>query len=181
MKVNFRRRWRPDRTHTCVYPCGGFFSLLAYYIVSYYTISLTNRVLIFIIWAFCLPMVNTGYWTQVVRFAIPFPHIQKSFEFNSIACSIYSLVKLHCFQFSFLENCMCNKQKKSIKDQRNFSFDAFFKVFANSIGVHSKIWCSRFSNKKNDMFLFIPPVGDLPENEECLHLTTTMECNSFLI
>ena len=30
-------------------------------------------------------------------------------------------------------------------------------------------------------FTNIPPVGDLPEIEECLYLTTTMECNSFQI
>ena len=34
---------------------------------------------------------------------------------------------------------------------------------------------------QNDINFFIPPVGDLPEIEECLYLTTTMECNSFHI
>ena len=46
---------------------------------------------------------------------------------------LYSLVKLHYFQFAFLENCVYKKQKKSIKDQRNFCSDAFFKVFANFV------------------------------------------------
>ena len=31
-----------------------------------------------------------------------------------------SLVKLHYFQFAFLENCVYKKQKKSIKNQRIF-------------------------------------------------------------
>ena len=92
----------------------------------------------------------------------------------------YSLVKLHYFQFAFLENCVYKKQKKSIKDQRNFCSNTFFQVFANFVSAHSKIWCSRFSYEKNDITFFIPQVGDLPEIEECLFLTTTMECNSFL-
>ena len=33
--------------------------------------------------------------------------------------------------------------------------------------------------EQNDINFFIPLVGDLPEIEECLYLTTTMECNSF--
>ena len=32
-----------------------------------------------------------------------------------------------------------------------------------------------------DIIFSIPPVGDLPEIEECLYLATTMECNSFQI
>ena len=35
------------------------------------------------------------------------------------------------------------------------------------------------SNEQNDIIFFIPPVGNLPEIEECLYLTATMECNSF--
>ena len=50
------------------------------------------------------------------------------------------LVKLHYFQFAFLENCVIyKKQKKSIKDQRNFCSNAFFKVFANFVSAHSKM------------------------------------------
>ena len=41
-------------------------------------------------------------------------------------------------QFS-RENCVYDKQKKSIEDQRKFPPSTFFKVFANSIGVHSDI------------------------------------------
>ena len=29
-------------------------------------------------------------------------------------------------------------------------------------------------DRNNDIIFLIPPVGDLPENEECLYLTTTM-------
>ena len=56
-----------------------------------------------------------------------------------------SLVKLFYFQLGFLENCVYKKEKKSIKDQRNFCSNIFFKVFSNSVSVHSKIWFSRFS------------------------------------
>ena len=95
-----------------------------------------------------------------------------------------SLVKLHYFQFAFLESCVkkhIKKQKKSIKDQRNFCSNTFFKVFANFVSAYSKIWCSRFFYEQNDINFFIPPVGDLPEIKECLYLTTLMECNSFQI
>ena len=93
-----------------------------------------------------------------------------------------SLVKLHYFQLTFLENCVYKKQKKSIKDQKNFYSNTFFKVFTNFVSAHSKI-CLRFFYELNDINFFIPLVGDLPEieNEECLYLTTTMECNSFHI
>ena len=37
------------------------------------------------------------------------------------------LVKLHYFQFVFIENCIYVKQKKSIKDQRNFCSNTFLK------------------------------------------------------
>ena len=47
--------------------------------------------------------------------------------------------KLHYFQFAFLENCVYKKQKKSIKDQRNFCSNTFFNVFANFVSAHSKI------------------------------------------
>ena len=50
-----------------------------------------------------------------------------------------SLVKLHYFQLAFLENCEYKKQKKSIKDQKNFCLNMFYKVFANSGSAHSKI------------------------------------------
>ena len=56
-----------------------------------------------------------------------------------------SLVKLLHFQPCFLENCVYKKEKKSIKDQRNFCSNIFFKVFANPVSVHFKIWFSRFS------------------------------------
>ena len=50
-----------------------------------------------------------------------------------------SLVKLHYFQLAFLENCVYKKQKKSIKDHRNFCSDTFFKVFANSVSANFKM------------------------------------------
>ena len=81
-----------------------------------------------------------------------------------------SLVKLPIFQLSFKNNCVCNKQKKSIKGQRKFSPKAFFKVFANHISTHSKMWCWCFSYEQNYIFFFISPVDDLLEIEECLHL-----------
>ena len=54
-------------------------------------------------------------------------------------------------------------------------------MFANSVSAHSKLSRSRFSYEQNDIIFFIPPVGDLLETEECLYLTTTMECNLFQI
>ena len=39
----------------------------------------------------------------------------------------------------------------------------------------------RFFYEQNDINFFIPPVGDLPEIEEYLYLTTTMKCNSFQV
>ena len=82
---------------------------------------------------------------------------------------IGSLVKIHYFHFAILENCLYEKQKKSIKDQRNFWLNTFFKAFVNSVSVHSKVRCLRFSYEQNDIIFFIPPVGDLPEIEECLY------------
>ena len=43
------------------------------------------------------------------------------------------------------------------------------------------ILCLRYhdSYKQNDILFIIPLVGNLSEIEKCLHLTTTMECNSF--
>ena len=115
-------------------------------------------------------------------------HIKNTKDFTATTLSIIndfsfvvSLVKLHYFQFPFLENCVHKKQKKSIKDQRKFCSNTLFKVFANFVSAHSKIWCSRFFYEQNDINFFIPPVGDLPEIEECLYLTTTMKCNSFQI
>ena len=66
-----------------------------------------------------------------------------------------SLVKLHSFQFTFLENCVHKKQKKSIKKQRDFCSNSFFKVFANFVSAHSKIWCLRFFSELNDIIFFI--------------------------
>ena len=59
------------------------------------------------------------------------------FQYPEVATN--SLVKLHYLQLAFLENCVDKKQKKSIKDQRNFCSNTFFKVFANSVSAHSKI------------------------------------------
>ena len=58
-----------------------------------------------------------------------------------IRWNIYSgsLVKLHYFQFAFLENYVYKKQKKSIKDLRSFCSNTFFIVFANFVTAHSKI------------------------------------------
>ena len=36
-----------------------------------------------------------------------------------------------------VENCVCNTQKKPIKDQKKFHPNAFFKVFATSVRFHS--------------------------------------------
>ena len=61
---------------------------------------------------------------------------------RSSMCSLFSktsLVKLHYFQFAFLENCVYKKQKKSIKDQRILCSNTFFNVFANFVSAHSKI------------------------------------------
>ena len=49
------------------------------------------------------------------------------------------------FHLAFLENCTYKKQKKSIKNQRNFYSNTVVKLFANSVSVHSKIWFLRFS------------------------------------
>ena len=67
------------------------------------------------------------------------------------------------------------------KRSKEFLFKHIFKVLANFVIADSKIWCSRFFYEQNDINFFIPPVGDLPEIEECLYLTTTMECNKFQI
>ena len=72
-----------------------------------------------------------------------------------------------------------NKTKEIDKRSKEFLFRHIFKVFANSVSPHSKIWCLRFSNEQNGIIFFIPPVGDLPKIEKCLYLTTAMECNSF--
>ena len=64
-----------------------------------------------------------------------------------------SLVKLHYFQLTFLENSMFKKQKKSIK--------VLFLVQADNL-LHYPGWRSSW-------------------NWIMLYLTTTMECNSFQI
>ena len=87
--------------------------------------------------------------------------------------SLFSLVKLHYFQLAFLENCVHKKQKKSIKYQRNFCSNAIFKVFANCASAHFKIWCLRFSYKRNEIIFIISPVDNLPEIEECLYYKTS--------
>ena len=84
-----------------------------------------------------------------------------------------SLVKFHYFQLAFLENCLYKKQKKSKKDQRNFCSNTFLKVFANSVSAHFKIWCLRFSYKRNEIIFIISPVDNLPEIEECLYYKTS--------
>ena len=81
----------------------------------------------------------------------------------TVNVSPLSIVKFHCFQFGFLENYVCNKQKKSMKDQRSFSFDAILKVFANLDSVHSKIWCSRFSNGTMIYFFSFPLLAIFPK------------------
>ena len=53
-------------------------------------------------------------------------------------------------------------------------------MFANSVSAHPKIWCLRFPYEKSDIIFLIPPVGDLPEIEECLYLTTKMEGVQFI-
>ena len=58
--------------------------------------------------------------------------------------------KTPLFQFAFLEDCVYKKQKKSIKDQRNFCSNTFFKVLANSVSVHSKILAKETKGCKND-------------------------------
>ena len=87
------------------------------------------------------------------------------------------LVKLHYFQFAFLEHWVYKKTKEINKRSREFLFKHFkkhfFKVFANNVSIRSKIWCSRFSYEQNDIIFFIPPVGDLPEIKD-LYLTNTI-------
>ena len=77
-----------------------------------------------------------------------FPFLYKQNDIFFFILSI-SLVKLHYFQFAFLENWAYKKQEKSIKDQRNFFSNTFFKVFANSVSAHSKILCLHFSYKQH--------------------------------
>ena len=43
------------------------------------------------------------------------------------------------FSVCFSRELFYKKQKKSIKDQRNFCSNAFFKVFPNFVSAHSKI------------------------------------------
>ena len=43
------------------------------------------------------------------------------------------------FSARFSKELRILKQKKSIKDQRNFYSNTFFKLFANSVSAHSKI------------------------------------------
>ena len=90
--------------------------------------------------------------------------------------SLGSLVKLYYFKFAFLENCTYKKQKKSIKDQRKFCSNIFFKVLDNFMSL----W-ENFMNfyEQNDINFFIPSVDG--EIEGSLYLTTTMECNIFQI
>ena len=97
--------------------------------------------------------------------------------------SLFSLVKLHYFQLAFLENCVHKKQKESILYQRNFCSKTIFKVFANSVSAHFKIWCLRFSYKQNDIIFFIPwpRLAIFLKLKIFLYLTTAMECSSFQI
>ena len=48
----------------------------------------------------------------------------------------------HYILVAFLEkNCVYEKQKKPIKDQRKF-FETYFTLLAKSVNIHSKIQCS---------------------------------------
>ena len=63
------------------------------------------------------------------------------FDVNTTSLFPYRHIfnKRHRFiDSAFLENCTHKKEKKSIKNQRNCS-NTFFKVFAKSVNVHSKI------------------------------------------
>ena len=65
-------------------------------------------------------------------------------------------------------------QKKSIKELNT-------RIFVQTHFLKCSPMMSVFILKyeKNDIIFFIPLVSDLPEIEECLHLTTAMVCNSF--
>ena len=42
------------------------------------------------------------------------------------------------------------------------------------IVLRKQFLCLRFSYEQSDIIFFISPVGDLPEIEECLYLTTAI-------
>ena len=75
---------------------------------------------------------------------------------------INSLVKLHYFQLSLLKNSVYKKQKKSIKDQRNFCLNTFFKVlFAASKPrgpIHIHLTQSAPLHYPNGKFLLVQEV-----------------------
>ena len=101
--------------------------------------------------------------------------------YYSIAFDLWQFSKTPLFSARFSRELRMNKTKEIDKRSKEFLFRHIFKVFANSVSPHSKIWCLRFSNEQNGIIFFIPPVGDLPKIEKCLYLTTAMECNSFKI
>ena len=51
------------------------------------------------------------------------------------------------------------KTKAINKRSWNFYSNTFFKVFANSVSPHSKIWFSRFSYEHNNVIFFTPPLS----------------------
>ena len=56
------------------------------------------------------------------------------------------------------------------------SYMHFVYEIVNILHFHDE---HNFSYEQNDIFFFIPPVGDFLKIKEFLHLTTTMECKSF--
>ena len=79
------------------------------------------------IWGGLRGLWDPCHWT--LRMTYDF--INYDTDYTCVWDDLNSLVKLHYFHFAFLENCVYEKQKKSIKDQRHFCSNTFFKVFAN--------------------------------------------------
>ena len=71
---------------------------------------------------------------------------------------------------------MCNKQKKAIKDQSKFPLNAFFKVFVNSVSVHSKIYAPASLTNKMINFSLFSQFAIFLKLKNILHFTATMKC-----
>ena len=71
---------------------------------------------------------------------------------------------------------MHNKQKKAIKDQSKFPLNAFFKVFVNSVSVHSKIYAPASLTNKMINFSLFSQFAIFSKLKNILHFTATMKC-----
>ena len=96
-------------------------------------------------------------------------HIMRNHVKDIYFCQLQSvnLEKLHYSQLCSLENYVCYKKKKAIKDQRNLSLNTIFELCSPILGLLMLRYNVRiFFTKKKDTFFLISPIGNHPKNKK---------------